>query len=704
MNSRILSQGASLWVSLLVAVPVLATEIASNKTPDRANVFTETIVVTATREQRRINTIYGNEIMPMAADSAAMIARLPGAALVSNGSLSGQVQFRGASGFRVGSRLNGQAFRSGGPNLMDPPMHYAPPTLVETIEVNRGAAPVSFGPSLVGGVETQLKQVPFADTAKLVTGYDVTAIGRSADSSHALGLVGGLANDVFRSYGYYSDESGSDREYPDGQVDNTSYERRVYGAGIGFRQGDHEFDLELRRQDTGPTGNPPFAMDIDYVETDFARLAWDSRIGATTMAVAFGYSDVAHGMNNFDQRPPPPAMRFRETTATARTLTLAFDFVTPIGGGEFGYGVDAEQGEHNAIITNPNNSGFLVTPIPEVEQDRIGAYVNWQAQSGANGYDVGVRIDRVSDTSGTATTGPALPPMAGMLANAFNQADRRWDDTTVDLLARYWQDSQLGTWRLSLARKNRAPTYLERYGWLPIAASAGLADGNNYIGDLNLDVETAWIAEAGIDIGGGAWWLRPSVFYHHVDDYIQGVPFDSTVGVTDSPVEMVSTMNGDPSPLRFANVEARMFGVDASYGWQFAENFRIEGVLSVVRGERRDIDDDLYRISPDSFSMALVYDRPAWSVSLAGEAVRAQDDISVTNSEQATSGYGLMHLFASWQVNDGLQLSGGVENLLDREYEQHLAGYNRVRDSDVDLGNRLPGTGRNVFLKLSLRR
>ncbi len=571
--------------------------------------------------------------------------------------------------------------------------------------VNRGASAVSFGPSLSGGIETRLKQVGFSDTSEFESGYDITAIGRSADSSHALGLVGGLANDQIRVYGYYSDEQGSDRDFADGEVDNTLYDRQVYGLGAGFRQDNGEWEIELRRQDTGPTGNPSFAMDIDYVETDFARLRYETTISDTQVAIALGYSDVEHGMNNFELRPAPPlVMRYRQTRAEATTYTINLDLSTPFSQGELGYGVDLEQGEHAALISNPQNAAFYVTSIPSADQDRIGAYVNWEQEVGPGNMELGLRLDRYSDSAINAATGPALPAMAVMLATTFNQSDRDWNDTTVDLLARYWQETDIGTFRVSLARKNRAPMYLERFGWLPLAASAGLADGNNYVGDLNLDVETAHIAELGIDLAGRNWWLRPGIFYQRVDDYIQGTSFDGTPGVIDSPVEMVSSGNGDATPLQFSNVEARLFGIDADYGWQLAENWRLEGVLSIVRGERRDISDDLYRISPDRLSLSLVYEQPQWSVSLASEGIRQQNKVSTTNSEAKTSGYGLMHLFANWQLNDQLQLSGGVENLFDRDYEQHLAGYNRVQNSDVAVGDRLPGTGRNLFLKVSFHR
>ncbi|MCB1641345.1 MAG: TonB-dependent receptor plug domain-containing protein, partial [Xanthomonadales bacterium] len=85
-------------------------------------------------------------------DAAALAARAPGAALIDNGAISGQVQYRGVFGPRVNVRIDGQGFESGGPNLMDPPLHYAPMGLIERLEIDRGIAPVSAGPGLGGGV------------------------------------------------------------------------------------------------------------------------------------------------------------------------------------------------------------------------------------------------------------------------------------------------------------------------------------------------------------------------------------------------------------------------------------------------------------------------------------------------------------------------------------------------------------------------
>ena len=56
------------------------------------------------------------------------------------------------------------------------------------------------------------------------------------------------------------------------------------------------------------------------------------------------------------------------------------------------------------------------------------------------------------------------------------------------------------------------------------------------------------------------------------------------------------------------------------------------------------------------------------------------------------------------QPTDDIQISGGVDNVFDREYERHLAGYNRVSGSDVAIGDRLPGVGRNFYVRFSFSR
>ena len=110
---------------------------------------------------------------------------------------------------------------------------------------------------------------------------------------------------------------------------------------------------------------------------------------------------------------------------------------------------------------------------------------------------------------------------------------------------------------------------------------------------------------AGFDWNGESAYARPLVYYRRLDDFIQGVPFDATPGVLDTPVEMVSAASGDPTPLRFANIDAEICGADIAFGTRLAGLLRLDGVASFVRGKRRDISDNLYRIAPASARVAL---------------------------------------------------------------------------------------------------
>ena len=664
------------------------------------------IVVTG----KRFETATEMAVMPDAApfkggDITYLADRTPGGARIGNGELSGQMQYRGLFGERLNLRVDGQRFASGGPNLMDPVFHYAPAPLVAAVLIDRGVSPVSAGPGLAGGADAVFKRVDYTEGDEVRLGYDLTFGGRTINESLSTGGVVGLSNETWRANLLGAWEEGDDTEFADGVIGGTAFERGVFGVSAGVRSNLGEFSLDVRHQNTGQTGNPQFPMDIQYFDTDFARLGYEKAFGNVKFKANYYYCDVAHLMDNLSLRPAPMAMQQRATFAYATTqggeLSLAF----PVAGGELQLGVDGEQIEHNATITNPTNDDFLVTPFPRIDTERFGGFGEWSGKVSAFNAQIGLRIDRNSYDAGEASLGPALPMGPRMLASAFNGADRSGEDTTVDAVARFWTPEENGlSWRMTLARKQQMPGYIQRFGWLPINASGGLADGNIYVGDLSIEPENAWIAEAGFDYANAQSYLRPTVFIRQIDDYIQGVPFDATVGVADTPVEMIATMNGDPTPLRWDNVDARLYGFDLDGGFDFEGPLRLDGVLSYVRGERRDIDDNLYRVSPPSLTLGLTWEAKTWSATLETRAVAEQDNVSATNSEQATDSYVVLNTYGQWNVGDDITLSAGVENLLDEVYQDHLSGYNRNGFGDVEIGERVPGAGRGVFLRLSLAR
>ena len=696
-SSLALLPGAS-----VAAVAALPSAFAQTGDP----VLQDVIVVSGSR----IDTDGAITVIPDAApfqggDVTYLTARTPGGARVGNGELSGQMQYRGLFGERLNLRVDGQRFASGGPNLMDPVFHYAPAPLVAAVVIDRGVSPVSEGPGLAGGADAVFKRVGFSEGAAPAYGYDLSLGGRSVNDSYAVGGVVGAATDSWRFNLLGAQEEGDDSEFGGGVIAGTAFERDVYGLSAGFRTGVGEFSIDLRRQNTEASGNPPFPMDIQYFDTDFARLGYSREIGGIRIEAEAFFTDVVHLMDNFSLRPSPTPMMQRATFADATTRGGVVRLGVDAFGGRLTVGIDGESVDHDVRITNPNNPDFFVTPFPDITTGRLGGFGEWTGSLGALRSQLGLRVDQNTYEAGNADVGRALPMGPRNLAGAFNGADRDGDDTTVDAVARFWLPSNDGvTWRATFARKQQMPGYIQRYGWLPISASGGLADGNTYIGDLALEPETALIAEGGFDYQTERAYLRPTVFYREVDDYIQGVPFDATVGVIDSPVEMISSMNGDPTPLRWENVDARLFGADLDAGFDFDGPLRVDGVLSYVRGERRDIDDNLYRVAPPNATVALTWEAARWSATFEARGFAEQDEISVMNSEEPTDGYVVLSVYGDWKVREGMSLAFGIENLTDEVYEDHLSGYNRNGFGDVPLGARLPGAGRGVFLRLNLAR
>ncbi|MDX1698598.1 MAG: TonB-dependent receptor, partial [Thiohalobacterales bacterium] len=276
------------------------------------------------------------------------------------------------------------------------------------------------------------------------------------------------------------------------------------------------------------------------------------------------------------------------------------------------------------------------------------------------------------------------------LRDDFNAADRSQNDTNVDWVARFTRPvSAVMDVEIGFARKTRSPSYQERYLWVPLQSTGGLADGNVYIGDINLDPEVAHQVELGLNMATGKAYFEPRIFYRDVSDYIQGVP-------TTNPDALA--LNADT--LQFANVDATLYGADAAWGYAIDNHWSLGGIVSYVRGKRDDIPDNLYRIAPLNGTLGLTYAAGTWDMTAEGVFYDSQDKVSSTNNETESGGYALMNLYGKYDLRRNLSLSGGVWNVFDRRYAPHVTGINRAMGSDVGMGERVPGDGRNFYLAL----
>lgn len=700
--------------ALMTRAENLSAQANAPHQPERA-IFADVIMVNAPHAERGVSDPSSSTLQPprqiaLPADAAALAARVPGAALVGNGPLSGQLNYRGLFGERVLGTINGQRFASGGPNAMDPPLHYAPSVLVERIEVARGVGPVSAGPGLAGMVNAQLRQMRFADHAgtdhgAIAAEASGTAQARGADESVAIGALAGVASATWRMGVIASRERGEDYRFPGGVVAGSSFARDTIGVHGGLRLGQGEVFAEYRRHETGPSGNPPFALDIVYFNTDFVQGGYRGDLAPDLhLEARVGHVAVRHLMDNQTLRRPPAAtMQARSTMANADTLTADAALRVGSASRHLRIGIDLEHTDRFVRITNPFNANFFLDAQPDLAQRRWGGFAQLRDEFAGAQFELGGRVDHIAQSGGLPELGSAVPMGPRNLAALFAASARATSDTVFDVVWRGWLPGEAITPHVVMARKTRVPSLLERFAWLPTEASFGLADGNIYAGNPDLVPEVAWIGEVGADLALGAITLRPTVFYRRVENFIQGTPFDATPGVIDTMVEMVAGMNGDPTPLLFRNVEADLMGIDLDFSARLTPQLLIEGTGSYVRGRRLDVDDDLFRLPPANMRVAAIWQEARWALGAEMIAAADQNRISATNGETPGLGYTVFGLFGEFNLSPGLALSAGVENLFDRFYQPHLAGLNRVGASSVAPGERLPGVGRGAWLRLAAR-
>ena len=636
-------------------------------------------------------------LTPTTPDTGDLIKRLPGANINKNGAITSIAQYRGLFGNRVNVLIDGTNLHEVGPNSMDSPLSYIASSRTEDISIYRGLTPVSTGIETIGGTMiVNSKQAEFSNGDEAEFHGHATAGYASNGQARQTSLTANVANKNHRLQIAGSADRGDDSDFDGGSIRSTEYKRDTASISYGFQNTTFAADLSVNHLDIGETGTPALPMDIIFVRGETYRANFKNELGnGGTLTTRLHYQDLDHEMNNYT---------FRNSAAMSQRL------VTPeveAGGISFSYqqanwnvGADIDQSTHDATVFNPNMAAFEIESFNDAERDRYSVFAEWSGELNQQWQlDAGTRYSLIKMNAGTVHSFSGAPAAVGILRDRFNNSDRSQDEHLIDLVVNFTRIlSDDVDFEVGFARKTRAPSYQERYLWIPLEITAGLADGNNYVGDVNLDNEVAYQFELGLDWHTATAGFSPRVFYHHINDYIQGV-----ANLTDPTTNMVSSSNGDTTPLQYSNVDAKLYGIDANWFVSLSNEWQLDGTVSYVRGQRRDTNDDLYRIAPLTARTMLSYVQTNWRVGIEAETIAKQNNVSAENNEQKTSGYALFNLSANVTPSNNLVLSAGVNNLLNRYYEDHLGGYNRNNNNaDIALGDRLPGVGRSAYINANL--
>jgi len=714
-----------LFIISLAAMPLLTAHAYAADAPAIIQVESSAL------EQLDSVTIKPSEQTYMPADTADVLKSVPGASVNKNGPLTGIAQYRGMFGSRVNVQIDGLNVAPAGPNWMDPPLSHIAPSQLDQIKVIRGISPVSAGAESIGGtIKAKAATLPYAATSEITP---IGTLSSGYDSNNNAATIGGqlgASSDSDRLQFNGNFAKGQDIQAGNGlDVLPTQYKRRNLGADYGHRFDVGDFNLGYNNERVDNSGSPALPMDIIYVKGNAFNAGFQSPADSDNIKwlADIHYMDTDHKMSNYDLRTAPTMLGMigtplmtRFTIANAKDFAYKLHTAIPTYGGTLTLGTDAWLTKHQADVFDPNNAAFVLQNYNHTKRNRFSLFGEWQSKLTDNlGIQTGVRYSRVNmDTAAVSATGFAgmLGTQINALASNFNASQRTQNDNLVDLTLQLTQKLNDNlTFKLGAARKQRAPAYQERYLWSPLESTAGLADKRTYVGDVNLSPETAYNIDAGFDWKSDRIYFTPRVFFKRVNNYVQGTPVTSGAAYNFRVTQGNMLKGGgfctaNPLgpfcvPLKYTNVDAEFYGADAGFGVNITDQIALDGTISYVRGKRKDIVDNLYRIAPLNSTVALSYYSDAgWSVTSEGNFYGKQDKVSQTNTEQKTAGYSLFNLNGRYAINQSIQLTAGVNNVMDRFYQAHLAGYNRVTDaagqaSAVATGARLPGEGRNFFVQ-----
>ena len=698
---------AACAIACLPCLPILAAEAADPPEPADDGRL-EIVVVTGVRVGEDL-VLETSQVAQTGPDNSDLLRMFPGANRNANGPLSRISQYRGLFGAQNSVTVDGGSYTADCPNWMDTPLSSIPQSLTETVTLYRGLASVEAVPEGLGGaIDIRSRRGDFAERDGWAS-YGRAELGYGSNASAWNGaMYAGLHDRDNWIDAAASSDRADDYAFDGGTAAATGYERQQYRFGYGRRLGQAELAFGAAINRTQDSGTPALPMDIRYLDSEQYSFELKTEAGPGRLALQAATLSVTHMMDNFTLRPPPlnPMGRanYRESDPSGDSDTAALSWEAQRGRVQLTLGADAKWESHDARITDPTSERFQIRNFNDVQRDRAGLFGAAALQAGAWDLEAGLRFNRVRMAAGEVDGDLALMPGTPMfvqqerldeLADQFNAADRSVSDNQ-------WAGSvrasrPLGEalrLNLGLGRKARSPSYQERYLWLPLEATAGLADGRTYIGDIGLEPETSVELTLGVDWAAGRFRLTPELYYRDVDGFIQGVP-----STNETANRFAMAMGGGP-PLQYANVDAEFYGFDLAWAWEIDERWQAQGNLGYVRGRRSDGSDNLYRIAPLSSFAELRYARERWHISLQSVAAARQDKVAAYNDEQETAGWGVLHLRAGIRLTRSLGLDLGVENLGDTVYQDHLGGYNRVRDSDIPVGERLYGTGRNLYLRL----
>lgn len=542
--------------------------------------------------------------------------------------------------------------------------------LAERVEVVKGPASVLYGTGALGGaINVLLPQARFTPGVGLKAnlGYDSASQGKTgaavlnaSEGDHALMLGAALADhDDYRIPGGRQALSGYDSGALIGQ-----YRYRI--------DGQQQLRVSLQQQTDRdiwyPGSTKPHPMPA------VGQLTIHSP-KQTRRLMELGYSRQGSGDQplNLDVRLYRQEMK-REINAWASKL--ARDIVTnDVGFATTGLDARADWLAHpqhllsvgvNAwrMAANPDSRSAAPPqfnqlapskPFTDGSLQAIGLYAQDDMKFGALSVLAGLRYDQVR---GNATD---------MANHKVTTGLDRSDGALSGSIGAVYEVAPLLRPFANLSRGFRAPDLRERY------QSGARNDGYFWAGSPQLKPEHATQFELGIKGSNATLDYSVSAWRMRVSDYITGMQLSGTAAQAACGAGPNATWCKQSVNLGHASLN----GIEASLRWRFTPGQTLWAGYSRIRGTNGDLNEPLFMMPADTLTLGWEgHISPTWSLDAAARLVRRQSRVATVFShgtEDATPGYGVLDVGATWRYAKDQSLRIAIKNLGDKRYHDALA-------------------------------
>ncbi|MFX5301567.1 TonB-dependent copper receptor [Acinetobacter baumannii] len=690
-----------LWVAMLAVSHsgLVFAESEKNDADTKALHSLAPIVVTAQQGNDANGLIVHADpkqpIQPVpATDGADYLQSIMGFNSIQSGGTNGDVTFRGMFGSRIKILTDGTENLGACPNRMDAPTSYISPESYDRISVIKGPQTVQYANT--GSAATVLfeRQPEKLTSEKPYRGQASVLLGSYGRIDHNVEAAIGDEKKYIRLNANRS-ESNS---YQDGEGNTVPSAWKKWNADValGFTPDENTWVELTGGKSDGESLYAGRSMDGSQFARESLGLRFEKKnitdvIKKIEGQVNYSYND--HIMDNFSLRQPE-LKHDHEThemyldksamQVTRRTLNSRLAMTTEWNKWSLITGVDSQFNKHGGSMSSPKMN------MPFSQDMRFQSYgafgelgYQWNDQ---NKLVTGVRLDRVTVKDERADS--QAKGFNTKLEKTLPSAFVRWENQRPDLDFKSY---------IGLGYVERMPDYWELFS--PEHGNAGTTNTFN-----GVNPEKTLQLDLGFQQQHGALNIWASAYAGLVDNYILMNYHDHSHL---HPNEHGGHGSHGITPGA-KNVDATIAGAEAGIGYQFTD--RIQADLSAMYAWGKNTTDDkpLPQISPLEGRLNIRYVADKYNLGLLWRAVAEQNRVSLHQGNivgydlKPSKGFSTLSLNGSYNLRKDIDVSVGIDNVLDKTYTEHLnkagsAGFGFASEEQFN------NIGRNYWVRMSMK-